>query len=120
MKNALLTLLFFVGLAATQLAAQSSCVPNPNCPPQCCIKGKSAATTDNAVKVGATTSTTTCTPEQMKQCTPEQLKQCAAAGQSKACCASKSAAVGSKLVNTTAAAQNMEAKPLAGAAAPKG
>ncbi|MEK7254280.1 MAG: hypothetical protein AAB316_06010 [Bacteroidota bacterium] len=68
MKNALLTLLFLSGLAATQLNAQACCTP---CPPGCCIlscgeKSKSTAVNEKAGKTE--TAAATCTPAQLEAC----------------------------------------------------
>ena len=70
-----MTMLFFTGIALSQLDAQSSCTPNPSCcvtNPTCCST-KTAATKVNATNAKQTS---TCTPEQMKNCTPEQMKTC--------------------------------------------
>jgi hypothetical protein len=70
MKNVIVTMLFFVGIALTQVSAQSApCPLNPNCCIKTCNKADTGANKDAA-------STKVCTPEEMKKCTPEEIKKC--------------------------------------------
>jgi hypothetical protein len=83
MKKVIFTALFFAGMAATQLSAQSQqCTPSPGC----CSKKEAAA-----CKVGQTDKACA------KQCTPEEMKKCtggtAASNTEKAAPAPKQAAV---------------------------
>jgi hypothetical protein len=73
MKNLVMTVFFFVGLAGTQVSAQSACATA--CTPTCCQK--STASVDKTTKAQTAT---TCTPEQLKNCSPEQIKNCLKTG----------------------------------------
>lgn len=69
MKNLLMLLLFASVFAVNQLAAQSSCKP---CPPDCCTS-VCASTADGAA-AGHADLAACCTPEQMKACSSKQKK----------------------------------------------